>query len=155
MSLVCHFLFLFHEHQVIPLAVAASFLGSSPATAELEISHLGKKKEGLFLETQIQKQLQRTPTREFLLWAFFCVSTLFFYLVLTCGVAAAAAAADSIRASSFGLKVASSLQGSGWPDEAVIFALATLPVIELRGAIPVGYWMRLDPLRLTVLSVLG
>ncbi|KAF5741016.1 hypothetical protein HS088_TW10G00011 [Tripterygium wilfordii] len=65
------------------------------------------------------------------------------------------AVVDSIKASSFGVKVASALRGSGWPDEAVVFALATLPVIELRGAIPVGYWMELKPVLLTVLSVLG
>lgn len=68
---------------------------------------------------------------------------------------AAAAAADSIKASSFGLKIASALRGLGWPDEAVVFALATLPVLELRGAIPVGYWMQLKPVILTVLSVIG
>lgn len=68
---------------------------------------------------------------------------------------AAAAAADSIRASSFGLKIANGLRGLGWPDEAVVFALATLPVIELRGAIPVGYWLQLKPVMLTVLAVLG
>ncbi|KAF0912724.1 hypothetical protein E2562_018972 [Oryza meyeriana var. granulata] len=73
--------------------------------------------------------------------------------VLGCG--AAVAAEDSIKASGFGLRVAASLRRLGWPDEAVVFTLATLPVIELRGAIPVGYWMRLDPIRLTVLSVLG
>ncbi|XP_030447829.1 uncharacterized protein LOC115670651 isoform X1 [Syzygium oleosum] len=65
------------------------------------------------------------------------------------------AAVDSIKASGFGLKIASRLRSSGWPDEAVVFALATLPVIELRGAIPVGYWMQLKPSLLTVLSVLG
>jgi len=74
--------------------------------------------------------------------------------VLGCG-AARAAAEDSIKASGFGLRVAESLRRLGWPDDAVVFALATLPVIELRGAIPVGYWMRLHPVRLTVLSVLG
>ncbi|PIN17025.1 hypothetical protein CDL12_10330 [Handroanthus impetiginosus] len=67
----------------------------------------------------------------------------------------AKAAADSIRASGFGVKVANALRASGWPHEAVVFALATLPVIELRGAIPVGYWLQLKPLTLTVLSVLG
>jgi len=71
------------------------------------------------------------------------------------GGAAWAAAEDSIKASGFGLRVAESLRRLGWPDDAVVFALATLPVIELRGAIPVGYWMRLHPVRLTVLSVLG
>lgn len=69
--------------------------------------------------------------------------------------AAASAAADSIKASGFGLKIASALRGLGWPDEAVVFALATLPVLELRGAIPVGYWMQLKPVILTILSVLG
>lgn len=68
---------------------------------------------------------------------------------------AKAAAVDSIRASGFGVKVANALRASGWPDEAAVFALATLPVIELRGAIPVGYWLQLKPLMLTVLSVLG
>lgn len=67
----------------------------------------------------------------------------------------AKAAADSIRASGFGVKVATALRSSGWPDEAIVFALATLPVIELRGAIPVGYWLQLKPIVLTVLSVLG
>ncbi|XP_057810894.1 uncharacterized protein LOC131025242 [Salvia miltiorrhiza] len=69
--------------------------------------------------------------------------------------AAAAVAADSIRASGFGVRVANALRASGWPDEAVVFALATLPVIELRGAIPVGYWLHMKPVMLTVLSVLG
>lgn len=74
-----------------------------------------------------------------------------------CGDARAAvgAGADSIRGSGFGVKVAKALRASGWPDEAVVFALATLPVIELRGAIPVGYWLQLHPVFLTVLSVLG
>ncbi|CAN4124397.1 unnamed protein product [Withania somnifera] len=67
----------------------------------------------------------------------------------------AKAAGDSIRASGFGVKVANALRSLGWPDEAVVFALATLPVIELRGAIPVGYWLQLKPNVLTVLSVLG
>ncbi|XP_062111717.1 uncharacterized protein LOC133823129 [Humulus lupulus] len=65
------------------------------------------------------------------------------------------AAADSIKASSFGLKIASKLRGSGWPDEAVVFSLATLPLLELRGAIPVGYWLQLKPVVLTILAVLG
>lgn len=67
----------------------------------------------------------------------------------------AKAAADSIKASSFGVKVAGALRSSGWPDEAIVFSLATLPVIELRGAIPVGYWMKLSPILLTILSILG
>ena len=75
--------------------------------------------------------------------------------LLGCRGAALAAAEDSIKASGFGLRVAASLRSVGWPDDAVVFTLATLPVLELRGAIPAGYWMRLHPVRLTVLAVLG
>lgn len=71
------------------------------------------------------------------------------------GCGSALAAEDSIKASGIGLRVVASLRRLGWPDEAVVFTLAALPVLELRGAIPVGYWMRLDPVRLTILSVLG
>jgi hypothetical protein len=65
-------------------------------------------------------------------------------LALGCCTAAAAlgatraATGDSIKASGFGLWVAESLRRLGWPDDTVVFALATLPVIELRGAIPLG-----------------
>ncbi|CAN1293489.1 hypothetical protein LINPERPRIM_LOCUS22048, partial [Linum perenne] len=47
------------------------------------------------------------------------------------------------------------LRGIGLSDEAVVFSLATLAVIELRGAIPVGYLLQLKPMTLTVFSVLG
>ncbi|CAH2045727.1 unnamed protein product [Thlaspi arvense] len=67
----------------------------------------------------------------------------------------AKAAADSIKSSSFGLRIAAALRRFGWADEAVVFALATLPVIELRGAIPVGYWMQLKPTVITFFSVIG
>ncbi|KAK7368003.1 hypothetical protein VNO80_10025 [Phaseolus coccineus] len=65
------------------------------------------------------------------------------------------AAVDSIKASGFGLNIANSLRKLGWPDGVVVFTLATLPVLELRGAIPVGYWMQLNPTTLTILSILG
>ncbi|CAJ2647812.1 unnamed protein product [Trifolium pratense] len=65
------------------------------------------------------------------------------------------AAVDSIKASGFGLKIANSLRQLGLPDWVVVFTLATLPVLELRGAIPVGYWLQLNPATLTVVSILG
>lgn len=93
---------------------------------------------------------------KFLIWALLWASlSLGFYAFSGDAKAAAVGAADSIRASGFGVKVANALRASGCPDEAVVFALATLPVIELRGAIPVGYWLQLNPVLLTVLSVLG
>ncbi|ONK65284.1 uncharacterized protein A4U43_C07F35550 [Asparagus officinalis] len=98
--------------------------------------------------SQLESESKETLNRRLVLCAL--VSSV---CCLACG--AALAAADSIRASGFGLKVATALRSLGWPDEAVVFALATLPVLELRGAIPVGYWMHLHPMRLTVLSILG
>ncbi|KAL7110233.1 hypothetical protein ACP275_05G011800 [Erythranthe tilingii] len=95
---------------------------------------------------------------KFLLWVLLCASVSICWYAFSGeaeAAAAAIAAADSIRASGFGVRVANALRRSGWPDEAVVFALATLPVIELRGAIPVGYWLQLKPLTLTLLSVLG
>ncbi|CAI9092737.1 OLC1v1028062C1 [Oldenlandia corymbosa var. corymbosa] len=92
---------------------------------------------------------------KFLFWVIFWASVSLGFFASSGDANAATAAVDSIRASNFGLKVANALRGSGWPDEAVVFALATLPVIELRGAIPVGYWLQLKPALLTVLSILG
>lgn len=47
------------------------------------------------------------------------------------------------------------LRRLGLADELVVFAIAALPVLELRGAIPVGYWMQLHPVTITFLAVLG
>lgn len=108
-----------------------------------------------FLESTEDDELFRIfeekPAR-FLFWVVFWASLSIAWFAASKD---ANAVVDSIKASSFGLKIANALRGLGWPDEAVVFALATLPVIELRGAIPVGYWMQLKPVALTVLSVLG
>ncbi|XAR65147.1 hypothetical protein NMG60_11009151 [Bertholletia excelsa] len=90
---------------------------------------------------------------KFLLWVLVCASLSLAWFAASWD--ANAAAVDSIRASNFGLKIAKALRSSGWPDEGIVFALATLPVIELRGAIPVGYWLQLKPRLLTILSILG
>ncbi|KAJ0446985.1 putative small multi-drug export [Helianthus annuus] len=109
-----------------------------------------KKNETLLVE-------QHSPVKSLFL-VFLWASVYITLFAFGCGDAKAQqaqAAVQSIKASSFGLKVANFLSGSGWPGEAVVFALATLPVIELRGAIPVGYWFKLNPVVLTALAVLG
>ncbi|KAL3511177.1 hypothetical protein ACH5RR_030578 [Cinchona calisaya] len=109
-----------------------------------------------FLETIEEKDrilaIEEKRPVKFLFWVLFWASVSIGLFAVS---GDAKAAVDSIRASSFGLKVANALRGSGWPEEAVVFALATLPVIELRGAIPVGYWFQLHPILLTVLSIVG
>ncbi|KAL2652152.1 hypothetical protein R1flu_020280 [Riccia fluitans] len=69
--------------------------------------------------------------------------------------AALAVSENSIAASGLGIKVATFLRGSGWPDELIVFTVAMLPVLELRGAIPISYWLHLDPIKGYALAVLG
>lgn len=83
------------------------------------------------------------------------VTVLFTFGLLFGNATASATAEHSIGSSSLGLKVASFLRRSGLCDEAIVVAIASLPALELRGAIPVGYWMKLPPLKTYALSVLG
>ncbi|KAL9249643.1 hypothetical protein AKJ16_DCAP04148 [Drosera capensis] len=111
-----------------------------------------------FVNSPLEEE-KDTPVKT-LLWVLFWASASLAFFAFSkdaeaAGAVAAGAGGDSIRASRVGVKVAGALRGLGWRDEAVVVALATLPVIELRGAIPVGYWMHLNPILLTVLSVLG
>ncbi|KAH1063885.1 hypothetical protein J1N35_028872 [Gossypium stocksii] len=105
-------------------------------------------------EDEILPSFEEAPLK-ILFWVVFWASLSLVWYAASGDAKAATVAADSIRASSFGLKIANALRGLGWPDEAVVFTLATLPILELRGAIPVGYWMQLKPTLLTILSILG
>ncbi|OIW10508.1 hypothetical protein TanjilG_15880 [Lupinus angustifolius] len=96
--------------------------------------------------------LSKEKPIKFTLWVLFWATLSLAWFSVTKD---ANAAVDSIKASSFGLNIANSLRKLGWPDGVVVFSLATLPVLELRGAIPVGYWLKLNPLALTVLSIIG
>lgn len=111
----------------------------------------GDKADGREKEETVPLVDEQEPLK-FLFWVVFWASLSVAWFAAS---GDADAAVNSIRASGFGRNIASELRHFGWPDEAVVFALATLPVIELRAAIPVGYWMQLDPLVVTVLSVLG
>ena len=63
--------------------------------------------------------------------------------------------ATSVASSSLGRKVASALRSSSWPDEAIVVFISMLPVLELRGAIPVALWMGMPPAKAALLSILG
>lgn len=56
---------------------------------------------------------------------------------------------------SLGQRIAVALRSLGLPDWVTILLIAALPVVELRGAIPVGYWFGLKPLHVYGLAVLG
>ena len=63
------------------------------------------------------------------------------------GVAAAQEPADAHH--STGEKIARWMRGTGLPDEITVVAVSTLPIVELRGAIPVGHMMFPDTDRST------
>ena len=46
-------------------------------------------------------------------------------------------------------------RSSGVPNEVIIIAIAAMPVVELRGASPVGVWMGLPLAKTLALCVLG
>jgi uncharacterized membrane protein len=54
-----------------------------------------------------------------------------------------------------GLRLVTKLRKLGLPDALVLFIISSLPVLELRGAIPIGVWMGLSLVQVYFLSVLG
>lgn len=54
-----------------------------------------------------------------------------------------------------GQKIANYFQTFGLPDEAILAIISALPVVELRGAVPVGVWMGLPITTVLPVCVLG
>jgi hypothetical protein len=54
-----------------------------------------------------------------------------------------------------GQKIANYFRSFGLPDLAVLALISALPVVELRGAIPVGIWMGLPIAKVLPICVLG
>jgi hypothetical protein len=52
-------------------------------------------------------------------------------------------------------QVAALLRGKGLGDQAIVVLVAALPVLELRGAIPVGVWLGLPLAKVLGLAVVG
>lgn len=56
---------------------------------------------------------------------------------------------------STGERIARVLRRAGLPDGVVVFLISALPIVELRGSIPVGHIFKMNPLTVYVLSVAG
>eukprot|EP00640_Fibrocapsa_japonica_P003580 CAMPEP_0113943396 /NCGR_PEP_ID=MMETSP1339-20121228/23228_1 /TAXON_ID=94617 /ORGANISM="Fibrocapsa japonica" /LENGTH=302 /DNA_ID=CAMNT_0000948253 /DNA_START=101 /DNA_END=1009 /DNA_ORIENTATION=- /assembly_acc=CAM_ASM_000762 len=54
-----------------------------------------------------------------------------------------------------GQKIANQFRKTGLPDEVVLMIISAMPVVELRGGIPVGQWMGLPLLNVLALCVVG
>lgn len=81
--------------------------------------------------------------------------------LLFCVAASAADAPGAVPAAeeghhSTGEKIATVLRRAGLPDGAVVFLISTLPIVELRGSIPVGINVfKMNPVLVYFLSVAG
>ena len=64
----------------------------------------------------------------------------------------AAAAPEHLH---LGQKIANYFRTFGLPDEAILAIISALPVVELRGAVPVGVWMGLPITTVLPVCVLG
>jgi len=69
--------------------------------------------------------------------------------------AAAVAVVPVVETLHTGQKIANVFRSFGIPDLAILAMIAAMPVVELRGAIPVGIWMGLPISTVFVASVLG
>ena len=54
-----------------------------------------------------------------------------------------------------GEQIAQTLRRAGLPDWLAVMAISTLPVVELRGAVPVGHLFKMNPCLVYVLAVAG
>ena len=54
-----------------------------------------------------------------------------------------------------GEKIARGLRRAGLPDELVVMVISAMPVVELRGAIPVGHLFKMNPWLVYFLAVVG
>lgn len=73
-------------------------------------------------------------------------------VVLTPALAFASATGEHLH---LGQKLALFFKGTGLPDWAILVLISTLPAVELRGGVPVGAWMGLNPLSTFIICVVG
>ena len=69
--------------------------------------------------------------------------------------AAAAAASSASEGLHIGQKIANFFRTFGIPDIGVLAIISALPVVELRGAIPVGIWMNLPITTVLPVCIIG
>lgn len=63
--------------------------------------------------------------------------------------------AHTVAFHSLGERIAQQLRRIGLPDAAVVTVIAALPIVELRGAIPVGHLLGMNPWLVYGLAVVG
>lgn len=77
------------------------------------------------------------------------------FLLVIAGVLFCAGSRDSTIAHTPGMRIANTLQDKGIPPELVVLIISMLPIVELRGAIPVAHIMGINPFLAYFLSIIG
>ncbi|KAI2510923.1 ferredoxin-NADP reductase [Fragilaria crotonensis] len=118
--------------QASPLQLNRSILGLKTSRA---------KNHG----NSLSPSAKTNPTRQIAITVLKNVATSFFMLALLHTPAALAAKKSTVVVEHLhtGQKIANFFRSFGLPDVAVLALISALPVVELRGAIPVGIWMGL------------
>jgi hypothetical protein len=70
-------------------------------------------------------------------------------------MAAAKSTASTAEHLHIGQKIANYFRTFGLPDLAILGIISAMPVVELRGAVPVGVWMGLPITKVLPVCVLG
>lgn len=88
--------------------------------------------------------------------AFNVVSIAITIATISCPAAyAAKAATESVEHLHAGQNIANYFRSFGIPDLAILAIISAMPVVELRGAVPVGVWMDLPIQHVLPVCVLG
>jgi uncharacterized membrane protein len=66
-----------------------------------------------------------------------------------------ASSAQVVKHIPLGQKIATALKKHGISDEAVVFTVSAMPVVELRGGIPLGFLFGMHPVKVFTLAVAG
>ena len=80
---------------------------------------------------------------------------LFLILMVVCSFAFQDSLSTDEEHESRGLKIANYLRERGIPPELAVVIIAMLPIVELRGAIPVAHIFEMNPIIAFLLSVVG
>mmetsp|Transcript_52732 Transcript_52732/g.112040 ORF Transcript_52732/g.112040 Transcript_52732/m.112040 type:complete len:296 (-) Transcript_52732:195-1082(-) len=117
------------------------------ATKFSEASHAPKRKR----QDQSKRNAFQSLAKSALSFAF-VVSTI---AAVSPAAHAAKAAEEVVEHLHVGQKIANYFRSFGVPDLAVLAIISAMPVVELRGAVPVGVWMGLPITQILPVCVLG
>jgi hypothetical protein len=96
-----------------------------------------------------------TKGRNFKPLLYWSAYALVFLTLLSPGPAVAAKAVETVERLHTGQKVANFFMGFGLPKWAVLSIISAMPVVELRGAVPVGIWLGMSIAQVLPICVLG